>query len=69
MVWFDRLQVTILSLKGRVKLPFEIAEYYHQYLHWKNTSADLLQDRKGRWWLHVVMIAEGANTVLIIGRR
>jgi len=39
-------------------LSFEIAEYYRQYLSWKNTSADLLQDRKGRWWLHVVMEIE-----------
>jgi len=54
-VWFDRSEVTILSINGRVKLSFEVAEYYRQYLQWKNKSADLLQDRKGRWWLHVVM--------------
>jgi transposase len=34
-----------------------------QYLNWKNTSADLLQDRKGRWWLHVVMEFETPETV------
>jgi len=61
-VWFDRSEVTILSLKGRVKLTFELAEYYRQYLSWKNTSADLLQDRKGRWWLHVVMEVETPQT-------
>lgn len=54
-LWFNRSELTILSLNGRVKLSFEIAEYYHQYLNWKHTSADLMQDRKGRWWLHVVM--------------
>lgn len=57
-VWFDRSEVSMLSINGRVKLSFEIAEYYRQYLSWKNTSADLLTDRKGRWWLHVVMEAE-----------
>jgi len=57
-VWFDRNEVTVLSLKGRLKLSFEVAEYYRQYLHWRNTSADLLQDRKGRWWLHIVMEIE-----------
>jgi len=61
-VWFDRSELTILSIKGRIKLFFEIAEYYRQYLHWKNTSADLLQDRKGRWWLHVVMETETPET-------
>jgi predicted transposase len=47
-VWFDRSELSILSVNGRVKLSFEIAEYHRQYLNWKNTSADLLQDRKGR---------------------
>jgi putative transposase len=61
-VWFDRSELTILSISGRVKLPFEIAEYYLPYLNWKNTSADLLQDRKGRWWLHVVMEIETPET-------
>jgi transposase len=51
------------SVYGRVKLSFEIAEYYRQYLNWKNTSADLLQDRKGRWWLPVVLEFETSETV------
>jgi IS605 OrfB family transposase len=54
-IWFDRQELTILAVGGRVKLSFEIAQYYRQYLNWKNTSADLIRDRKGRWWLHIVM--------------
>ena len=54
-VWFDRQELTILAINGRIKLSFEVAEYYRQYLSWKNTSADLMRDRKGRWWLHIVM--------------
>lgn len=61
-VWFDREEVSILSINGRIKLPFEVAQYYRQYLNWKNTSADLLRDRKGRWWLHVVMEVETPQT-------
>ena len=57
-VWFDRSEVTILAIGGRIKFSFELAEYYHQYLGWKNTSADLIRDRKGRWWLHVVIEAD-----------
>ena len=56
--WFDRQEVTILALRGRIKLSFEVTEYYRQYLSWKNTSADLIRDRKGRWWLHIVMEAD-----------
>ena len=54
-IWFDRQEVTILAIGGRIKLSFAVQEYYHQYLSWKNTSADLIRDRKGRWWLHIVM--------------
>jgi IS605 OrfB family transposase len=54
-VWFDRQELTLLTLNGRIKLSFQLAEYYQQYLTWSRTSADLIRDRKGRWWLHVVM--------------
>ena len=54
-VWFDRKELTILTIAGRVKLSFELAEYYRQYLSWNNTCADLIRDRKHRWWLHIVM--------------
>ncbi|HEY9652511.1 MAG TPA: transposase [Coleofasciculaceae cyanobacterium] len=54
-IWFDRQEVTILAIGGRIKLSFNMTEYYRQYLSWKNTSADLIRDRKGRWWLHIVM--------------
>lgn len=56
-VWFDKHELTLLTIKGRVKLSFELAEYYRQYLSWNKTSADLVRDRKGRWWLHGVMEA------------
>lgn len=54
-VWFDRQELTMLTINGRVKLSFELTEYYRQYLSWNKTSADLIRDRKHRWWLHVVM--------------
>lgn len=47
--------LTLLTLNGRIKLPFQLAEYYKQYLSWNRASADLIRDKKGRWWLHVVM--------------
>jgi IS605 OrfB family transposase len=60
-VWFERNEVSILAIGGRIRLPFELAEYYRQYLDWKNTSADLIRDRFGRWWLHVVMETDAPN--------
>ena len=57
-VWFDRLEVTLLTVEGRVKLPFRIPAYYAEYASWKPSSADLVRDRQGRWWLHIVMTTE-----------
>lgn len=54
-LWFDRREVTLLTLQGRVKLAFGLAPHYEQFTDWKKCSSDLIQDRKGRWWLHVVM--------------
>ncbi|HEY9782186.1 MAG TPA: transposase [Leptolyngbyaceae cyanobacterium] len=62
-VWFDRNEVTILALRGRIKLKFKLAEYYRQYLRWKNTSADLIRDRHKRWWLHIVMETDSPTIV------
>lgn len=54
-LWFDRNEISLLTLQGRLKISFTIAKHYQQYKTWKRCSADLIQDRKGRWWLHVVM--------------
>lgn len=63
-IWFDRQELSLLTLNGRIKLPFALAEYYKQYLSWKRTSADLVRDRKGRWWLHVVMETDSPKVIL-----
>lgn len=63
-VWFDRNEVTILAIGGRIKLGFYIAEYYRAFLSWKNTSADLIRDRFGRWWLHIVMETDSPEITL-----
>lgn len=60
---FDRLEVSILTLEGRLKLPFVVPVYFAQYTDWRPTSADLVRDRKGRWHLHVVMKTEAAEIV------
>ncbi|MBE9170157.1 hypothetical protein IQ238_22415, partial [Pleurocapsales cyanobacterium LEGE 06147] len=53
-VWWNKGELSLTTIKGRLKFSFEIADYYHQYLDWKTASADLIRDRFGRWWLHVV---------------
>jgi putative transposase len=57
-VWWNENRLSLVTIKGRVKFSFEIADYYQQYLEWKTTSADLFRDRQGRWWLHIVKQTE-----------
>lgn len=57
-VWFDRNEVSILAVKGRVKIPFLLPANYSEYATWDTASADLIRDKKSRWWLHVVMTTD-----------
>jgi putative transposase len=52
-IWFDRNEVSIQTLTGRVKCKFVVPEYFKQYLSWKRCSADLFV-RRGKVFLHVV---------------
>ena len=54
-IWFERGEVSLLTLQGRVRLSFRLAPCYSQYIGWDTDSAELMRDRKGRWWLHVVL--------------
>lgn len=54
-IWFDRLEVSLLTLEGRVKLPIKIPDFYLGYTTWKPCSADLIKDKKNRWWLHITV--------------
>jgi len=50
--------VSLSTIKGRIKIPVEIPEYYWKYLDWRVRSADLVYDRKKRLFLHVVFSRE-----------
>ncbi len=63
-LWFDRNEVSLLTLQGRLRIPFTVAKHYQQYATWQRCSADVIQDRKGRWWLHVVMSKDIQETPL-----
>jgi len=60
----------LLTLHGRRPIDFTLTAYNRQYTTWKVTSADLLHDRRGRWWLHVVVtqpLTETAPTDEVVG--
>ena len=52
-VWFDRSELSLLTVGGRIKIPVSIPEYFQQYLAWKRCSADLFI-RKDKVFLNMV---------------
>lgn len=57
-VWFERREASLLTVSGRVRVPFSLPAYYTEYATWDTASGNLMRDRKGRWWLHVVVTQE-----------
>ncbi len=45
--------VSLSTIKGRIKIPVEIPEYYWKYLDWKICSANLFLDEKRRLFLNI----------------
>lgn len=52
-VWFDKNEVSLLTIDGRKKFPIIVSEYFKQYLDWRRVSADLFL-RKNGVFLHIV---------------
>ena len=44
-VWFDKNEVSILTIDGRVKVKFQPYPYFDQFRSWKRKSADLIYRR------------------------
>ncbi|WP_297454863.1 transposase [Persephonella sp.] len=45
-VWFDREEISIATVEGRLKLKIKIPEYFKQYLNWEIRSAFLKYDKR-----------------------
>ncbi|MGC8483688.1 MAG: transposase, partial [Thermodesulfobium sp.] len=56
-VWFDRNELSLLTVNGRKKLQISIPDYFKQYIGWKRTSADLML-RKNKVFLYIVFEKE-----------
>jgi putative transposase len=52
-IWFDRNELSILTINGRSKITFTVPEHFKQYLDWKRCSADLFL-RNGGVFLHII---------------
>jgi len=62
-VWFDRSELSLLTISGRVKIPVSVPEYFQQYLTWKRCSADLFI-RKNKVFLNIVFSKEVSDPEL-----
>ncbi len=61
---------SLLTVSGRRVIALALTPYHRRYTAWKTASADLLCDRQGRWWLHVVVsspVADVATTDEVVG--
>jgi len=68
-VWFDRNEISILTVDGRKHFPISVPEYFKQYLNWRRSSAELfIKDNKV--FLHIVFskdIADPELTGKVVG--
>lgn len=51
--WFERRELSILTICGRIRLRFRLPACYFEYSRWDTAGADLIRDRKGHWWVHI----------------
>lgn len=52
-VWFDRNEISLLTIDGRKRFPISVPEYFKQYLNWRRNSADLFL-KNNKVFLHIV---------------
>jgi len=68
-VWFERNEISILTIDGRKRFPIFVPEYFKQYLNWRRSSAELFI-KNNKVFLHIVFnkdIADPELTGKVVG--
>lgn len=68
-VWFNRNEISLLTIEGRIKFPFSVPKYFQQYLTWKRCSAELFI-RKNKVFLNIIFskdITDSELTGKVVG--
>lgn len=52
-IWFNRNELSLQTLNGRIKLPINLPDYYQEYVNWKRCSAELIV-RDDKVFLNIV---------------
>jgi len=45
-VWFDRQEVSFVTIKGRIKASFHLPDWFKQYISWRRKSAEMIIHNK-----------------------
>ncbi len=56
-IWFDRSEVSVLTLNGRLRCKVTLPDYFQQYFSWRRKGATLSL-KKGKLFLHIVFEKE-----------
>jgi len=62
-VWFDRNEISLLTIDGRKRFPILVSEYFKQYLNWRRNSAEFFI-RDNKVFLHIVFSKDISDTEL-----
>ena len=62
-VWFDRNEISLLTIDGRKRFPIFVSEYFKQYLNWRRNSAEFFI-RDNKVFLHIVFSKDISDTEL-----
>ena len=62
-VWFDRSEISLLTIDGRKRFPIFVSEYFKQYLNWRRNSAEFFI-RDNKVFLHIVFSKDISDTEL-----
>lgn len=68
-IWFDRGELSLLTVDGRKRFPISVPEYFKQYLTWRRCSAELFI-RKDKVFLNMVFskdIVDPESTGKVVG--
>lgn len=60
-IWFDRKEVSLSTVAGRIKIGLDICDYHKARLDWKVCSCDLVLHKNNKLYLHVVFDKEFAS--------
>lgn len=68
-VWFNRNELSLLTIGGRIKILVSVPEYFKQYIGWKRCSADLFI-RKNKVFLNIIFskeVSDPESTDKVVG--